>query len=105
MRLAVTSAAKGNMEICKSIRQFLSGIHNGTLALCFLPPPRLLIIYSISAFSYLGTTVEMKDLPSKIEVMAQSLAKVDQVCFKVTVRKGEFPDEDIKFVEDGDGGE
>eukprot|EP00026_Physarum_polycephalum_P014945 Phypoly_transcript_15516.p1 GENE.Phypoly_transcript_15516~~Phypoly_transcript_15516.p1 ORF type:complete len:283 (+),score=36.69 Phypoly_transcript_15516:60-851(+) len=68
MRYCITSASSGNSTTCYQILDFMRIVYNGFKA---LP----------NAFLY----------SSKIEVMEASLKKVEQVCFKLTLQRKEFP--------------
>jgi hypothetical protein len=43
-------------------------------------------------FSIVPESYEIKDFKSKLQVMQQSVQKVDDVCFKLVVRRSELPD-------------
>jgi len=76
MRLCVTSASGGNREVCYKIVDFMRIVYRGFNAL-----PNFFLF------------------EKKIEVMATSLQKVEQVCFQLTIREKEFPGSSIKLSE------
>lgn len=71
MRLAVNCATKGDLETPKRVMLLLQRLH--------------------ASFSCLPESHELKDLPNKLEVMRQSLQKVENLCSKVIIRRAEFP--------------
>lgn len=82
MRLAVNSAAKGDLETPRKILLFLQTVH--------------------AHYACLPDNHGIRDMPGKVDVMKQSLKKVEDVCFKAIVRRAEFPGEDIRGIDDSE---
>jgi predicted translin family RNA/ssDNA-binding protein len=75
MRLAVGAAANGDVETPFRVRAFLEPL--------------------LGCFEGLLTQRRgplMRDLPGKVAVFRQSLAKVERTCFDITMRRAEFGD-------------
>jgi predicted translin family RNA/ssDNA-binding protein len=75
MRLAVGAAANGDVDTPFRIRAFLDPLLG-----CF------------EGLLVRGRGPLMRDLPGKIAVFRQSLAKVERTCFDITMRRAEFGD-------------
>jgi predicted translin family RNA/ssDNA-binding protein len=75
MRLAVNCVTKGDLETPKRVLTLLQQLY--------------------ASFNTLPNTREIKDMDNKLEVMKQSLQKVENLCLKVVVRRAEFPGQDI----------
>jgi len=72
MRLCINTVPSGNHQFCNKITEFVRNIYDG---FCRLP------------------TATKNELTQKIEIMQQSLLKVENVCFNIKVRGSEYPKE------------
>jgi len=62
---------------------------------------KLSFLYALG-FQCLEAVADMRDFQGKLEVMAQSVQKVDSVCFKIALRQSEFPNARISLLDDDD---
>jgi predicted translin family RNA/ssDNA-binding protein len=86
MRLAVGAAANGDVETPFRVRAFLEPL--------------------LGCFEGLLTQRRgplMRDLPGKVAVFRQSLAKVERTCFDITMRRAEFGDGAARHTETDSG--
>lgn len=82
MRLAVNCCTKGDLDTPKRVLVLLQKLY--------------------ALFSCLPENHNIKDLGGKLDVMKQSLQKVESLCLKVVVRRAEFPGRAILTSIDGD---
>ena len=72
MRKAIEMTSTGEMDRVLEILEFLQNVH-----------------LELSKFPH----IQSRDFDQKMNTLVQSIQKVEQACFKRTIRKKEFPEE------------